>query len=115
MLATSTLLSRFAPAERQPPLDSVHPSQTRRIELVGEYDVSQKPEVAALFGALEPGGPVTIDLTRVTYIDSSLLNELVKLRARFMPYQITLLVRAYNIRRLLKLVKFDLLFEIQIV
>jgi len=86
--------------------------QTRRIELVGEYDISQKPDVAALFRALEPGGPATIDLRRVTYVDSSFLNELVKLRTRFIPHPITLLVRDGNVRRILRLVKFDLLFAI---
>ncbi len=95
-------------------MDKLPQGQTRRIELVGEYDVSQKRELAALFGALEPGGPATIDLTRVTYVDSSFLNELVKLRTRFIPHQITLLVRSDNVRRLLRLVKFDLLFEIQV-
>lgn len=57
--------------------------------------------------------PTTIDMSRVTYIGSSFLHELTTLRTRLMPHRITLLVRSDNIRRLLKLVKFDLLFEIR--
>lgn len=94
-------------------MDRVPQGQTRRIELVGDYDVSQKSEIAALFGALEPGSPTTIDMTKVTYIDSSFLHELMKLRARFMGQRITLLVHRDNVRRILRIVKFDLLFEIQ--
>lgn len=94
-------------------MDSVSRRQTRRIELIGEYDISQKPQIAALFEALDPGGPATIDMTRVSYIDSSFLNELIRLRMRFVPHQITLLVRGDNVRRILGLVKFDRLFEIE--
>lgn len=104
---------KFSRKKEKPPLGTAHQGQTRRIELVGEYDISQKPQVAALFGALEPGGPATIDMTKVTYIDSSLLNELVRLRLRFIPHQITLVVGHENVRRLLRIVKFDRLFEIQ--
>lgn len=96
-------------------MDTVLHTQSRRIELVGEYDLSQKPDLAALFGALEPHGPATIDMTQVTYVDSSFLKELVKLRKRLIPHRITLLVRSANVRRLLRLVKFDLLFDIRAV
>jgi anti-anti-sigma regulatory factor len=85
----------------------------RRIELVGEYDLSQITETAALFDALSPDGPATIDMTRVSYVDSSFLKELVKLRARLIPHRITLLVGQENVRRLLRIVKFEMLFEIQ--
>lgn len=94
-------------------MESASQRPSRRIELVGEYDISQKPQIAALFEALHPGGPATIDMTRVSYIDSSFLNELIKLRMRFVPHQITLIVREDNIRRILGLVKFDRLFEIE--
>ncbi len=93
-------------------MDTLHRIQTRRIELVGQYDHSQKPELATLFEALAPGAPATIDMTKVTDIDSSVLKELVKLRKRLTPHKMTLLVRSDNIR-LLRLVRFDLLFEIQ--
>lgn len=94
-------------------MDRAPQGQTRRVELAGDYDVSQKHELAALFRALEPGGPATIDMTKVTYIDSSFLHELMKLRARLMGQRITLLVRSDNVRRILRIVNFDVLFEIQ--
>lgn len=87
--------------------------QTRRLELIGEYDLNQKGELGALFRALSPDGPATIDMSRVTYVDSSFLQELVRLRKRLTPHRITLLVRSDNVRHLLRLVKFDLLFDIE--
>src|SRR5579863_1487708 len=87
--------------------------QTRRLELVGEYDLTQQDELGALFRALPPDGPATIDMSRVTYVDSSFLHELTRLRTRLIPYRVTLLVRTESIRRLLKLANFDLLFEIK--
>lgn len=93
-------------------LDTFPQGQTRRLELVGEYDLSQRDETAALFGALSPNGPATIDMSRVDYVDSSFLHELVKLRKRLTPHRITLVVRSEAVRRILHLVKFDLLFDI---
>lgn len=71
-------------------MDTTHGA--RRIELIGEYDLSQKAEVAALFGALAPDGPATINMTEVSYVDSSFLHELLKLRKR-LGHPITLLGR----------------------
>lgn len=86
----------------------------RRIELVGEYDLSQKAEIAALFGALAPDGPATIDMSQVSYVDSNFLVELLKLRKRLV-HPITLLVRSEHIRRVLRIVNFEHLFEIKVV
>ena len=94
-------------------MDTLHRTQTRRIELVGQYDLSQKPELAILLEALAPGAPATIDMTKVTYIDSSVLNELVKLRKRLTPHKVTVVVRSDDIGCVLRLVRLDLLFEIQ--
>lgn len=84
----------------------------RRIELIGEYDLSQKVEIATLFGALAPDGPATIDMSEVNYVDSSFLNELLKLRKR-LGHPITLLVRSEHLRRVLRVVNFEQLFDIQ--
>jgi anti-anti-sigma factor len=83
-----------------------------RIELNGEYDLSNKEEIASLFGSLRAGGPAVVDLTNVTYMDSTVLQELVKLRDRFEAQTITLLVRSENVRRLLQVVQFENLFEV---
>ena len=84
----------------------------RRLELNGEYDLSQKEEIAALFGGLRADGPATIDLTKVTYVDSSFLNELVALRLRFREQPITLAGANANIARILRMAKFEKLFNL---
>ncbi|MFZ0575196.1 MAG: STAS domain-containing protein [Candidatus Cybelea sp.] len=84
----------------------------RRIELNGEYDVSQKEAIAALFAALPPDGPAVIDLSKCTYVDSTFLSELVKLRQRFKEHPITLLGASGSVMRVLRLVHFNRLFEI---
>jgi len=94
-------------------MNSLPHGQIRRLELFGKYDLTQKGEIGALFRALSPGGPATIDMSRVTHVDSSFLYELTRLRTRLVPHRVTLLVRSESIRRLLKRVKFDALFEIQ--
>jgi anti-anti-sigma factor len=83
-----------------------------RIELDGEYDLSQKEVLASLFGALRADGPVTIDLTNVTYIDSTFLNALAALRGRVNGHPITLLGANATILRVLRLVGFDRLFHL---
>jgi anti-anti-sigma factor len=82
----------------------------RRIELEGEYDLSQKEQIAALFGSLRADGPVVIDLTKVTFIDSTFLHLLAGLRLRFKEQSITLIGATASIKRILKLVKFEQLF-----
>jgi anti-anti-sigma factor len=83
---------------------------SRRVELDGEYDLSRKEQVSALFGAMRADGPVTIDLTRVTYIDSTFLRELAALRFRLKGQSITLAGATAGVKRILKLVKFEQLF-----
>jgi anti-anti-sigma factor len=82
----------------------------RRIELEGEYDLSQREQIAALFGSLRADGPVVIDLTKVTFIDSTFLHLLAGLRLRFKEQSITLIGATASIKRILKLVKFEQLF-----
>ncbi|MFY9883158.1 MAG: STAS domain-containing protein, partial [Candidatus Cybelea sp.] len=85
---------------------------TPRIELCGEYDLSTKEEIASLFGSLRAGGPAVIDMTKVTYIDSTFLHELAGLRSRFMPHPITLLGVSEHLERLFHIMNFDHLFEV---
>jgi anti-anti-sigma factor len=82
----------------------------RRVELEGEYDLSQREQIAALFGSLRADGPVNIDLTKVTFIDSTFLHLLATLRFRLKDQSITLTGATPNIRRILKLVRFEQLF-----
>jgi anti-anti-sigma regulatory factor len=83
-----------------------------RIVLEGEYDLTQKAAVALLFGELQADGPAIIDLTKVTYVDSSFLNELAVLRARLKEHAITLVGATGSVMRVLKLVEFDKLFHL---
>lgn len=46
------------------------------IALAGEYDIARQGELRALLQAVEHEGEVIVDLTRVTYIDSSALRAL---------------------------------------
>jgi anti-anti-sigma factor len=82
----------------------------RRIELDGEYGFGQKEQVAARFRAIRADGPIIIDLTKVTHIDSSFLNELAALRLRFREQSITLTGANANVKRILKLAKFERYF-----
>src|SRR5579871_3091529 len=50
------------------------------VELSGEYDLARKQEVAALFAAVNGKASITIDMREVTYVDSTFLNELVRMR-----------------------------------
>lgn len=84
----------------------------RGIALEGEYDIADRGALATLFGALRADGPVTIDLTKVTYLDATMLTALLKLQARFKAHSIKLLVRSNIIRRVLRIVRFNQLFEI---
>lgn len=85
---------------------------TDRIDLDGEYDLSRKEELHALFAALDGKRSIVIGLQRVTYADSSLLHELGMLRKRFETCPITLAGASRALRRLLTTLSFDRLFEI---
>jgi anti-anti-sigma factor len=82
----------------------------RRIELEGEYDLSRREQIAAIFGSLRADRPIIIDLTKVTFIDSTFLHLLATLRLRFKEQPITLTGATANVKRILKLVKFEQLF-----
>lgn len=84
----------------------------QRIELHGEYDLSRREELAALLASVDGVKAVVLDLTRVTYVDSSFLNELGALRTRLKDAHITLLGVSPQLRRVLSLMRFDTIFEI---
>jgi anti-anti-sigma factor len=84
----------------------------RTLVLDGEYDIARKSELEHVFESLPGDGPAVLDMTRVTYIDSTFLHALGSLRVRFEHHPITLIVRSEGVRRVLRLVKFDRLFRI---
>lgn len=87
-------------------------SQTlRRVALDGEYDLSRKEEVASLFARLVPDSPAVVDMSSVTYIDSTFLHQLALLHFRFKDFPVTLVNVRPNVKRILGIVKFDRLFR----
>ncbi|HLX26192.1 MAG TPA: STAS domain-containing protein [Candidatus Cybelea sp.] len=83
-----------------------------RIELEGELDIARKDELERLFDSIEKDGPLTIDLRRVVYADSTFLHVLASLPVRFQEVPITLFGASPNLRRILGVVQFDKLFQI---
>lgn len=82
------------------------------IKLEGEYDLTRKDEVAALFAAIDGGDPIVIDMTGVTYIDSTILYQFAALKSRQNGNTIRLTGLNPHIRRVLRIVKFDELFDL---
>jgi anti-anti-sigma factor len=91
-------------------MDRAH-DDARCLRLAGEFDIADKDTLAALFGALAPDGAVVIDMTQVTYIDSTFLHALEALRSR-LAHSVTLLGVSRHVRYLLQIVNLDHLFQI---
>lgn len=83
------------------------------LTLEGEYDLSRQEEVATLFASCDDESPVVIDLTNVTYLDSTILRELIALRNRGAKRTITLIGVAPHIRRIFQIVNLDRIVEIR--
>ena len=81
------------------------------VRLAGEYDLTRKDEIAALFDSLAQNGAIVIDLRDVTYLDSTVLRELAKLRVRNDSH-IELRGPSERIRRILNIAQFDELFSV---
>jgi anti-anti-sigma factor len=84
----------------------------RRIELKGEYDLSRKAELASVFASIGGDDPLVIDMANVSYLDSTMLNELSSLRLQHRDRQITLVGVTPNLRRILEIANFERLFQI---
>jgi anti-anti-sigma factor len=89
------------------------PPRSRRISLEGEFDLTRKDELESLFSSVDGDDALTIDLTGVTYIDSTILHELAALRLRSARRSITLSGANGHIRRVFKIVNFDQIFDIE--
>ncbi|HEY6449666.1 MAG TPA: STAS domain-containing protein [Candidatus Cybelea sp.] len=87
-------------------------SRKRLIKLDGEYDFTRKDELAGLFGSIDGESSVVIDMASVTYMDATFLRELRMLRLRGQARSITLAGANKHIRRVLKIVNFDKLFNL---
>jgi anti-anti-sigma factor len=89
------------------------PSGNHHIELAGEYDIARRQEVAVRFSSITNGAPVTIDMSQVTYVDSTFLNELAAMRLRLHERPVTLVGVQPNIARILRIAKLDRFFLFQ--
>jgi anti-anti-sigma factor len=76
---------------------------TRRIKLKGEYDLARQDEIAKEFAGLDGDPTVIVDLSEVTYLDSTVLRELALLRLKRLDRHISLVGADQNVRRLLKI------------
>ena len=85
--------------------------EENRLDLEGDWDLSRSEELSSLFGALRSDEPAVIDMSRATYIDSTVLQQLALVRQRFNGHPITLLA-SNQIRRLLRVVGFDKIFRV---
>jgi anti-anti-sigma factor len=85
-------------------------SATRRVLLEGEYDLTRKAEIATLFRTLDGEDDLIIDLTDVTYLDSTILDELATLRRQSEQRSITLAGANAHISRVFRIVGFDRIF-----
>jgi anti-anti-sigma factor len=74
----------------------------------GEYDLASQQQVRRAFDSLAPASRAVLDFTAVTYVDSTVLSELVRLNALRLEgglETVTLATANSNIRRLLSLVQ----------
>ena len=78
------------------------------VALSGEVDLCCAPQVRASFARID--GPVVVDMSSVTYADSSLLNELAQLRRRV--GHVELVVTSPQLRRILDIVGFTQRFRV---
>jgi anti-anti-sigma factor len=81
-----------------------------RIELTGEYDIARKPELAAMLAAVTNACPVAIDMSRVSFVDSTFLGELAKMRLRHVESPVTLIGVPPHVARVFRLAKLDRFF-----
>lgn len=78
------------------------------VYLTGELDLSNVSGLRAKLEAID--GPAVVDLSEVTYLDSTALNELALLRRRVGT--VALVVASANVRRTLEIVGFGQSFRI---
>jgi anti-sigma B factor antagonist len=84
------------------------------VKLTGELDISQREAVAAALQLDDGEGPVLIDLSEVTYADSTVIGELLRLRnnADSRGRRIALLIGNPQFARLLQYAGLGAAFEV---
>lgn len=87
-----------------------NPASGHYVQLSGEYDIARREELTSLFRSITQDGPLTIDMTDVSYVDSTFLAELAAMRFRLNGSPVTLVGVQPNIARVLQLTKLDRFF-----
>jgi anti-anti-sigma factor len=87
-------------------------SPENRVALKGEWGLDRKDELKAVFDSLWERQPATIDMRGLTYFDSTGLGLLAQVVVRFGKTPVRLVGPNPFIRRVLHIMRFDELFEI---
>jgi len=74
------------------------------VQLSGELDIDRREAVAAALSAAAPPRPALVDLSDVSYADSTIISELLRFRSRAERggQRIAILVGASRVARLLE-------------
>lgn len=89
--------------------------ETAVIVLSGEYDLASRDQLRAAFGSIAQAPRAVLDFSNVTFIDSSVLIELVRFhnaRAASGLQHATLVVQSANLLRLFDIVEFRAVLDI---
>lgn len=86
--------------------------RSERIELEGEYDLSRLDELREALSSIDGECPVVLDVRSVRYADSSFLQELGRLKAKYPNCPMIVDGASWMMQKLLRLVAFDKLFTI---
>lgn len=89
-----------------------HQTATDRLELAGDYDLTRREELHRLLARFDGKRPVVINVAKVTYADSTFLNELASFRKARDGCPVTIEGPSTMMKRLLKILSFDKLFTI---
>ncbi len=90
-------------------------SSTAIMVFSGEYDLASKDQVRAAFDAVSEAPRVALDFSDVTYIDSTIIHELVRLhnaRSAGDLERETLVVRNSNLLRVFELLNLASVFRV---
>ena len=87
----------------------MEPENSRHVRLFGEYGIDRRDELRKILESIDLG-PVSLDLSGVTYADSIFLGQLVALRRRLQ--EVTLTGANATLRKIFTLCGFDQLFHI---
>lgn len=93
-------------------MEKLQDTPIERIELSGEYDLTRRDELQELFARVDGRCPVVVDVSEVTYGDSSFLSELGQLKTRHPACRITIRGASPMMLKIFKIVRFNDLFTI---